>query len=48
MVYFNNHLVRLELAKRAWQQTDLAREARLSEPTVRRSSAAVAYRQQQR
>jgi transcriptional regulator with XRE-family HTH domain len=34
-VYFNNYLVKLELAKRAWQQADLAREARLSEPTVR-------------
>ena len=34
-MYFNNYLVKLELAKRAWQQADLAREARLSEPTVR-------------
>jgi hypothetical protein len=34
-VYFNNYLVKLELAKRAWQQSDLAREAGLSEPTVR-------------
>ncbi len=34
-MYFNNYLVKLELAKRAWQQTDLAREACLSEPTVR-------------
>jgi len=34
-VYFNNYLVKLELARRAWQQADLAREARLSEPTVR-------------
>jgi len=34
-VYFNNYLVKVELAKRAWQQADLAREAGLSEPTVR-------------
>src|SRR5216684_997965 len=34
-MYFNNYLVKLELAKRAWQQADLAREARLSEATVR-------------
>lgn len=34
-MYLNNYLVKLELAKRAWQQADLAREARLSEPTVR-------------
>ena len=34
-MYFNNYLVKMELAKRAWQQADLAREARLSEPTVR-------------
>jgi hypothetical protein len=34
-MYFNNYLVKVELAKRAWQQADLAREARLSEPTVR-------------
>ena len=43
-------LVKLELAKRAWQQTDLAREACLSESTVqavvrgRRVSAATALK----
>ncbi len=33
--YFNNHLVKVELAKRGWQLIDLAKQAGLSEPTVR-------------
>ncbi len=33
--YFNNQLVKMELAKRGWQLIDLAKQAGLSEPTAR-------------